>query len=363
MRKKLRINHTSAITDLYILLSSVPENILFFLEQNERHPLAIYNMSKNRVISAFSDVIDALKNSGSYSDEIRNLNERISTLEHYLKNENLDIKEQEKFRKELEEKRQILKLTLQQRHEDIKSLLSRQKELLESMMAFIDDSYHIMKCFYPANSVKKDILFADKWMEEVEKKLIKEYKRQINVYRDRLALIVNKIKHNYARLNYIEFRTIHGVIKGYFVEGVDKNGIIGPDREIHKLFRNSDTAISLNFDLKYHLVNFIYLCHRLKVFLEKIIKKRHGLTVNINYDQNNEKDIEVTIIKSIQSLPYLLFPDEQYKPMPEIVLMEQGVEFIFPSNTVKTLYYDKGDVTFIFTADGVSKTYRLPYRN
>jgi hypothetical protein len=367
MRKKLKIHNGHVITDLYILLNNIPENILYFHEHALRHPLAIYNISKGRVIDAFNDVINALKNSSSYDSEIENLDKMINDLNSQLENKSLNIGEYEDARSQLEEKRKNAKSILGKRNDELKDLLNKQKELLDSMMAFIDDSYHIMKCFYPANSVRKEIAdekemkFADKWMEQVEKKLIKEYKKRINKYRSHLAPIVNKIKHNHARLNFIQFKTIHGEIKGYFVEGVDKNGTIGPDREIHKLFRNSDTAISLNFDLKYHLVNFIHLCHHLKAVLEKIIKRQHGLTLNLINNGRSEKDIDVKTIESIRSLPYLFFPDEQYKPLPEIILTEQSAEFILPSNSPKPLNYDSGKISFIFTADGVSKTFRLPY--
>lgn len=359
MKKKIKITNTNLSTDLYTLLKNLPDNIMYHEEHGLRHPLGIYNISVNRVMSGFKGVINSINTREDFNDLIKEKNEDIKKLQEKLQSV---VNEEKQFIEnrivELEEQ---LKQISQQNATENKKTLDSVKELLDSLMAFIDDTYHILKCFYPANSVKKDIRFADKWMESAEKKLTIDYKNKLKEYRDILATIVNKVKHNHARLNPILFKTELGQIEGYYVEGVDSNGSLGPDREIHKQFRNQETAFSLNRDLKFHLVHFYFICHHLKVLINRIIKDKHNLQIDTNNVAFENSEGYFDIVKMVKALPNLFFPDEIYKPQPEILINENEVEIIFPSNNISLLLYTDSEISFAASGDGVSKSFRLPY--
>ncbi|AZV42009.1 hypothetical protein BAOM_1399 [Peribacillus asahii] len=359
MKKKIKIMNDNLNTDLYALLKNLPDNILYHQEHGLRHPLGIYNISFNRVMSGFKGVFNSIDTRKDFNDEIREKNDDIEKLQGKLPSV---VNEEKQFvEKRIEELKEELKQISKQKATENKKTLDSVKELLDSLMSFIDDTYHILKCFYPANSVKKDIRFADKWMESVEKRLIIDYKNKLKEYRDILAPIVNKIKHNHARLNSILFKTELGQIGGYYVEGVDSKGSLGPDREIHKQFRNQETAFSLNRDLKFHLVNFYFICHHLKVLINRIIKDKHNLQIDTNNVAFENSEENFDIIKTVKALPNLFFPDEIYKPQPEILINENEAEVIFPSNNVSLLLYTDIEINFLASGDGVSKSFRLPY--
>ncbi|MDF1999478.1 hypothetical protein [Peribacillus frigoritolerans] len=358
MKKKIKIMNDNLNTDLYALLKNLPDNILYHQEHGLRHPLGIYNISFKRVTSGFKGVFNSANTREDFSDKKKGINEDIKKLQGKLPS--LENEEKQFVEKRIEELKGQLKQISQQQATEDKKTLDSVKELLDSLMSFIDDTYHILKCFFPANSVTKDIRFADKWMEKVEKRLIIDYKNKLKEYRDILAPIVNKIKHNHARLNRISLKTELGQIEGYYVEGVDSKGSLGPDREIHKQFRNQETAFSLNRDLKFHLVNFYFICHHLKVLINRIIKDKHNLQIDTNNVTFKNSEENFDIIKMVNALPNLFFPDEINKSQPEILIKENEVEVIFPSKTSLLLYTDI-EINFVATGDGVSKSFRLPY--
>lgn len=147
-------------TELYNILVDLPRNIIFHNEHELREPLGIYTVSTSRVFRAFIKLLE------EFNNPARDL-------------ENLDF---------------------------------AHKELLDSMMAYIDDCYLIMKCFYPKSSVSDGILFADKWLKKVDKQIIEDYKKKIEPYRHKVALIVNKTKHNHARYCHIETSSFLGKV-------------------------------------------------------------------------------------------------------------------------------------------------------
>ena len=360
MKERIRTQNHLVNTGLYLLLKNMPDAMLFNMEHNLRHPLGIYNISSGRVMAGFEGVIKASNSINYYSDILKEHNRILSKLESDLSGET-DLMARAQIDEAILNIKEELKEISAREGSEHKNLCDAIKELLDSMMAFIDDTYHILKCFYPANSVNQKIQFADKWMEKVEPKLVREYKSRLNEYRSILAPMVNKVKHNHARLHIIEFRTIHGIIKGYYIEGLDADGYLGTDREVHKLFRNEDTAFSLNRDMKFHLINFYFICHYLKVLIEKIIKSKHNNSIDFVNHVFEDGEANLNVIESVRILPTLFFPDEMIKPIPEINVIEDGFEVILPGGKANLLAYDNTEISCSFGGDGISKTFRLPY--
>jgi len=159
-------------TELYDVILDLPHDILFNNEHELREPLGIYNVSFKRVINGFQRILKEIQNSD-------------------VNWENIDL---------------------------------CHKELLDSIMAYIDDGYLIMKCLYPKVSVKENIVFADLWVKKIDESFINEYKKKIEPYRNKLALIINRTKHNHARYCHIEMSTNFGKVLGYYIEGVKAKG-------------------------------------------------------------------------------------------------------------------------------------------
>ena len=85
------------------------------------------------------------------------------------------------------------------------------------------------------------------------------------MYRRHVGQIVNKIKHDHARLRFILYSGNSIYFPGYFLEGIDSEGVLGPDQNVH---HKGGTAFSFARDLRLHFVE-VYAVSR---FLSKAIK-------------------------------------------------------------------------------------------
>jgi len=304
--------HGNYNTGLYNVTKNIPKNILYHNQHNLREPFGIYIISSNRVFSSFKKILYVLNNNDSKWSDID----------------------------------------------------AAHKELLDSILAFIDDGYHIMKCLYKKSRVDKEILFADKWLMQIDKKIITDFKEMIKPYREKTALIDNKIKHNHARYCHIEMSTMYGKVKGYYIEGVTCDGVIQPDKKIHKMYNNEHTAISYNKDIRYHLVNFYCLSNCIANTVLKIIKNEHSVTIDnksCEYD-DNEKILDV--IKSVNSIKSVFFPDEYNEELPQIIINENNVEFKSKSYSSyrSKLYKPKNmKIMLLLNGDEVTKSWSIPY--
>jgi len=309
-----KIIHGNFDTDLFSILENIPDNILYHSEHTLRHPKAIYYLASTRLYESFEECLNLLQNYDNSNNQ--------------------------------------------------RTFFLAYKEVLDSLMSFIDDTYNILKCFYPASSVRKNIIFAHKWVEQADKKTYNDYNSRITNYREKLAPIVNKIKHEHGRFRSIEFVTSIGNIYGYFIEGVESDGTVYPDKSIHKPYKGFPTAISFNRDLKFHIINFFDVAHQLKVVISKFISKKHNITLP-NATHNGSKDTQILQICSmIANLPNLFFYDEYDKQIPEVkIYSDQELEFIYGNNKIIQPYVNAKISVETTITDGTSKyfKFRVPY--
>ncbi|WP_010241685.1 hypothetical protein [Clostridium arbusti] len=248
MQCKFDILNENSINDFFAhTIKSIPDidNKLFHAEHGLRHPLATYNVLMSEVYNSFSEFLL----------ELKNINEKLNYLELTAKpyiqehiklkksNDNID----ENVKKRISELEDILKKNSERKTEIIKKLLDGYKKILDSIMAFIDGTYLILKAFYPVNTVNvnKDIKFAHEWLRYADKNVNYNYYNKVKEYRDNIAIKVNKTKHNAQKLDFVRFKTQLGMICGYFIEGVDpKSGAISSDQEVHRMYNGEYTAIS-----------------------------------------------------------------------------------------------------------------------
>lgn len=345
------------------ILKNIPDNFLFHSEHGSRHPLAIFNISTRRVYKAFlkfltnyddiNDKIDSLNfKSNPYSIEMQELNSKKE-----ISAENSHIEER------ISELKDILESISKEKSEIVYNLHEDYKEVLDSIMAFIDDTYHILKALYPKATVSKNIQFADRWLECADRNTKFNYSSALNEYRKVLAPRVNKIKHNHARVNQVRFLTNKGKILGYYIEGTDpQSGAICPDHEVHSKFNGEYTAISFNYDLKYHLLGFFHTMECLSKSIESIIYKKYKTKIKISNSKIENKEW-YEIIKKIASNKSLFFIDEYNKKIPEISIDESKMEVKFSHYKKTNTYSYSGQYAVESSAnsDGVTRSFAIPY--
>jgi hypothetical protein len=300
-------------TELFNMLKSIPENILYHNQHQLRHPLAIYNVSISRVHKAFEKLIHVYNNNQPFEEVSK---------EHL--------------------------------------------ELLESLMSFIDDGYLIMKCFFPANLVQKKIVFAHEWLKKVDSDLIDEYQQLLHPYRDKLAKIVNRVKHEHGRYCSVEASTLYGKIKGYYIEGITKDEVIIPNIEIHPLFNDMYTAISFNKDIRRYLVHFYIISSQISKTIYKIMDKHYSIKVTPKKVEEKDEHKLIAIFESVSKLPELFFPDEYNNNLPQIIVKNEGSYVELRENSYKQYHrklrkYTNCNFRTGFTGDGVTRSWALPY--
>ena len=312
-------------TDLFNLLSSIPDNMLFYKEHpGLRHPLGIYNIASSKVYGSFSK---ALNSYGEYLS---------------VRGESHRLKNNSQLNKEANQKQEIL-------HQNYKNLLY-------ALAEFIDSTYIILQCFYPKNACKSKEKFVYKWLSNIDSKTCNIYYNKIKEYRDELFLIVNKLKHSNARIS--ELLASADYQKGiccYFIEGINASGAMSPDCEIHKRYNGSITAISFNRDFKYHFISYYFVSHYLKTTIEYMINKKYGIKIKIL--PQGDKIGPVNLICELQNLPELFFVNEYNKKVPKICINNDKTELSLYFGQKMNCPYKALGVQINYTGDGISKQF------
>lgn len=287
-------------TELYNLLANIPNNFIFYNgEHRLATPLSIYDKSIKRLLKAFEDMIENLNM--YYNINISDSSWNIVNASH--------------------------------------------KELLDSIMSFIDDGYHIMKCFYSKSCVTKNIIFADKWLCEVDNVLIKNYKKNIEPYRKKIAAIDNKIKHSHARYYQLECchyysPNISSRAVGYYIGGIDEKGKSLPDEDIHPLYNGMCTAISYNKDIPELLANVYYIAYYITNTINNIISKNNKISINIEKKESSLDSRIISIFEKVNSIKKLFFPDEYNEKLTEFIIQDNSITIKRPVSKkyLKKLY-------------------------
>ena len=353
MKVSCNINKHNMNTNLYYLLRNLPENMLYYKEYPLRHPLAIYNISTNRVQDAISRFIISLHDLDS--DTMDKDEKEVETLRNVLARLSKDSQETNDIKNRM-------KYLAEEMNKVNENAIDNYVDFLDSLIAFIDDTYHIIKTLFPSKSVEKSIIFADKWIKKADYSLYTSYKTQVNKYRDNLAPIVNKIKHNHARMRLISFKTNLGNSFGYFIESIDYNSVIIPDPEIHKTFRGMHTGISFNRDLKFNVAGFFYICEILQQTLYDFIKNKYGISIPLRNESGaDNNDIKAEkLADQLVAISDLYFPDEYQKFESKIILENNFLSISYPNQPTMRSFL-QGRVQVHFGGDGVTKSFQMPY--
>jgi hypothetical protein len=280
---------------------SVP---LFHEKYGVWHPRASYNVSLSTIASRISTVLKALT--------------ELHSLRLYLdpRNQNWEI-----------------------------PILEATDHMLDALMEHFDDCNKILKSLFPDPESKEC------------KKTFKQFKEDIQPYRDHVGKVVNFIKHNQGCLRIIIFYWETGIAPGYFVEGPIAGGGIGPSPLIHP---NSNTAFSFNYDLSFHICNIYVVSDRLSRLMETIDSRLAPIDPK-KATEEIKSDWKEMIV-SVSGLPHIYFPDEIRKPIPLVSIMPTKIIIEYPSLRAKPkVIPNRTRIQVNYRGDGITKTFKLPY--
>jgi len=298
------------------------------------HPLGLYNKSLNQVIEGFSEVLVELE---LVKEELEPANVH-SELPKFNSNK----------------------------------LLRAQKELLYSIRSHIDVSYHILKATNPYppdmdkfNSKTKKSMESSpfQWLIHTNYNTVFYFKSNIQEYKTFLDLIVNKLKHEHARLRDIIYIDDFEKRIGYFVEGsgADENGkvFVGPDTEIHP----KGVVFSYSRDLAFHFYKIYEISHHLKNALIISFKDQHNRVIADDFYLKEDSSKFVDIAYKICKLNLRFFPKEYFKPVP-IIDWNPDINtlFLLLDEEFKLNSDLSGSIRKIvnWTGDSTTKKFRFP---
>lgn len=317
--------HRSKLRDGNILppvlnfLDTLPDEILYYLDHQLRPPKGIFNLSFDRAIKGFEDILKWL-----------------------------DRHEKPLF---LPDGQLLLN--------DVEHLMDCQRELLLAMAAWLDDSYQIMKVFYPKNEKSPTTKYVKEWLKKVKHPTVKQFSGEIKAYNESLSPISNKIKHETGRLRYFVMYDKVRILHGFYLEGAGNDGSLGPHPEVHP----DNTAISFNYSLKYHFSHLYLISRHLKTALNRAIRLEHKIELKPGVlDIENARLDEVA--SKISSLPNLFFGDEKFKnhSLVRYSKDELGSDLVVEYPSQIRIVRDVPKIAMIQTqGDGVSKSFRVPY--
>ena len=227
------------------------------------------------------------------------------------------------------------------------ALLERQSKLLYALAEHLDDCENVLRCFLGPGKKKDD-------------ETMRAYKKAVDGYRERVDKCVNQVKHNQGRLRSIAFVSAKAAHLGYFVEGADKEGRIGP---VHRIHRGGNTAFSFSRDLRYHLWGVYMVSEHLAEAIESVTKDKESAPIALKFDV----DRIVRIAESVSQLPMVFFPQEVSQPVPTVRLegQESGqttLVLAMPDPDASVGSVPPGSrIILTYRGDGATTQYRLLY--
>ncbi|EKN3571324.1 hypothetical protein FG426_001106 [Yersinia enterocolitica] len=198
------------------------------------------------------------------------------------------------------------------RDKHVNSLISG---FLYSISNFIDGCKSIMKCLFKKNDEKN------------YKKIISEFMSQCRSYIDYVNTKVNFIKHRHRSISTILCEWEGNFIIGYYINGPVSEDVNGPDPEIHK---DVNCAISMNWDIPYHIVNIYWLSASLKAILE------NNRSSTIDFDKKYDEKEVINFLADISLINRFLLPDEFNKKQASVKKKDARFILEYPSK-VKAL--------------------------
>jgi hypothetical protein len=232
------------------------------------------------------------------------------------------------------------------------SIISNQQAFLNAIMEHFDAIEDVVYAFFPDKGAAKS------------NKHYKNFYKDIKTYRDSVAIVINRVKHNGGTIRALSFYGNGRVVPGYFVEGTSyphgDTPCVGPDEIVHP---GSNSAFSFARDMRMHIVQLYNVSRQLAYLIKRINRPE---TQN-KFSKDCSWIVDVSMrINNIRDGYYF---DEIIKPNPSIrvgktdrttVQLSYRVGQPKPVSVIE-IVGTPWNIMVHWLGDQVSDIYKLPY--
>jgi hypothetical protein len=241
---------------------------------------------------------------------------------------------------------------------DLKSLLEIHQKLLFSLHEHFDASASILRTLSPT---KRSTTFDSQYLDQIRLPGWYPYRQAMRAYAgEHVGTIVNKIKHRGAHLEWLWLEADNDFRPGYFLSGVLKGGVLGPDPAVHP---GGNSAISIAREM----LCATWWIYRHGELLDSAIATAVGPTPlpasdqPVVFDAPQELEAALALVSSAR---IKVLPNEIRLPCPRIRLdrslsrLTLDMPGLTPSRLLPGRYRIKGSMAGI---DDQHRTYKMPY--
>lgn len=328
MRVGLKLTR-SLVPPVYYLLSAVEEGTFSYRYYGIRHPAGIFS---NHVL----DVLGALN---SLAGSINNMQASAGPCPY----------------------------------EDLERLRSLTQEFLFQLVNYYECGYEIFLCFCGQHARPNPGQPLHRWFgsngyNDDVSSYFTATTPELRQYRD----FFNALKHTSNCFRLFQFLNQHAGKKvlGFYLEGVDEKGALGPMLAFHPLYLGSHTAWSYNL----HLRNFYFLIYKIAAEMELVINRlilRGGASLSLSHTPLASPGIESLASRTVSNIVSrfdtafeTFFPQESSENFKSVSIDAGDGSMVFSESSAskKALSSGQGWTGVLSTkGDGVSRSWNLPY--
>lgn len=297
-------------------IQSIPKEYIYNQSIGIKHPIITYNLSTSRITKSFKKLNDLILESNKASEN---------------------------------------------KEED---LITAEIEVMESMMAHIDDCFSILMSLQPTDPIMesdkmmKKQLFPLQWLNELNNPVYEQFEDEIKKYKNSLGEIVNEIKHQTGRLGFISCNNEKSdeVVYGFFRrKHLNEKVSIEPIR--------GNRIILFHDDLRYHFYHFYFIGNCLSEAIINSVKSFHETKLNITKVNHND-DAIMEVVETISSNPVLFLTVFNMSPsLYSLQFLKKDNDILFKINTSKnhkSITWDQISCAASFSGDGYSRIFEIP---
>ncbi|EMJ90574.1 hypothetical protein [Leptospira alstonii] len=300
--------------EVILYLDQIPSQYLFYSEYSLRHPFDILNHSLGKIFGTYKRLLNSLT---SFHKNAHQLNYRIPD--------------------------EVLQAT---------------SDLLLNFNSLYDDCFWVLKSICKPDNIQYKTL--SEWVINAKVKSAVEFRSDTVLHSCHWKDQINLIKHGNTRLRYIVGRYSDIVVPGYYIEGVDADGSIGPIESVHPKFLGKTTAFSYNYQLRHNIMLLFDILEKLLKHLRRHFKSSYNHKLIKNREiELNANDINI-VLSNIIHLPKIFFPDEVEKNTTDIYVTDKELNISYPGK-LRSLGYPSMQFTFMFQVEKFHRSFHMPY--
>jgi len=326
-KEEIKLQKTqSLVPPLYYTLSKIKENELSYQYYVVRHPGAIFSLH-------FSDLMNEFN---ALYKKVNNLQAAVDVCSDADREE------------------------LRAMTQDFLLLLNR----------YFESGYEIFLCFCPQVQKPSGEQPLFQWFEDKPyNTVVEKYFANTNPFLKRYRKVLNALKHSSNQLSIFQFVNPNnqGSTLGFYLEGVNDKGVIGPLVESHPMHDGRYTAWSYNL----HFKHFYYLIYKIASEIESVV---NGLcsTNNIilpstptalaipNLDTLSRDAFNG--VKRLNASVFYYFPQEGDEETKIVSLAEDNSTLVFSDTASPERVIQKGARAVMTSkGDGFSRSWSLLY--